>query len=220
MWTPDKACDGCGVVSNHLYSVNVAPGAEHYVCTNGTRTQPTPKASCVDKVRDKVRGCQGCGAQLDVGAYRAHMLCPECSILLQRARQVQAGPMVWGVLDYSSLLGPYIGREDTAAGALAAQLPELLVNALGDRSGAGRDGRWRDEVNLNQVEPGRSSGHLMSVELPLARVPAVQALLKALAGLGEALQAHGRAQGHSALYRLATGQVTTDEYAENLNRRR
>lgn len=200
--------------------MNVAPGAEHFVCTNGTRTQSTPRASCVDKVRDKVRGCPGCGAQLDISLYKARGMCPECFILLQRARQVQAGPMVWGVLDYSNLLGPYIGKEAGAAGELAQQLPELLVKALGDRCGGGRDGRWRDEVDLNRIEPGRSSGHLMSVELPLARVPAVQALLKALAGLGEALQAHGRAQGHSALYRLATGQVTPDDYAENLKRRR
>lgn len=220
MWTKEpRPCDGCGEMSRHLTGVIVCPGAERSVCQNQGTSKDVPKESCVEKARAKARGCPGCGTQISPQEYKARTLCEGCHAIIRRGLAAPPCPMVWGKIDTDELLGDYISSDEGEAGELKKKLASALLASLGDR--IQRHYTWREgevELLLGNVHD-RSSG-FMHVEIPQNRVPAIKEFLATLAKLGTVLQAHGRAQGHSALYRLATGQVTPDDYAENLKRRR
>lgn len=100
-----QRCDGCGQMTTRRIAVDVCPTVTRRVCAHGGHTDLRPKESCVDKARATVRGCPGCGAELALSEWRSRRLCSTCANLLGRARETTDGPLVWGQLDPTRLLG-------------------------------------------------------------------------------------------------------------------
>jgi len=200
-------CAGCGAQCRDEYGYRImletSTGLEVPVCANLRNTNPHPKMSCIQKARQKITTCPGCG-----GTKRLlNAICISCSTKLARddGKEVH-----WYYLS-EKILGPYIRGDDN----VLKQATLLLVQiAAGGRRWGARASRYDDCNPMRTI--GGSEGHsgMPVVELDDEQAVAFKKLGAQLAAVMKAQYEVGRCDGDDLLRRLAKGEVKPTDYEQ------
>lgn len=224
-------CQGCGKSYDranwNLTRVEVAPATLLTVCVHSGQSSSSdrPKDSCLERAKNKVRPCPGCGAPLGERRWRRAALCDGCQHVLERHRaQGDPQPTKWVGLDGRRLFGGDRILSGEAIHAEAVRLTRALAAALGYCPGLQlhRFDYYDAKAFVPDASgsPHSSGGYggpdTFYLELPADRAEALREFGNGLAKMGQAQYERGLARGHNVLERLIDGEITVSAYEERL----
>lgn len=220
-------CIGCGQSGLRRDRAIATLGrAEVIVYRNMNKTDGGPRESCVQKARDKLMPCAGCGSKLPNRQWVRNALCDGCRAVLDRqtaTASTRDSPLVWAALDTRRLLGELAPDEE--GWRMRREFTRQLAQLVGVRWQTDTPrcaNRYSEKIeaylpsgqDLSRV----GSADLVFLELPQARLEALTALCDRLASYGKQQHQLGVERGHSALLRLANGEVSVERYESDRRR--